>query len=652
MADQYFITSRYGIIKEVNYYEYAFSNRLMKNANKKEKFVSFLTISKKYLVKSISPNGFFSLSLMNEQNMQYSLVQKKKLDLSINTIPIVSKWLNRDIKNQFSAFFTQFRSENCFIQEEIKIGIFKLLKCFNYNIELFEDGRFMIHFVPSSRIVIEEPLSIGLFMKIKSAIGNESKNLFLNVIQRSTNRSRKIYFNQERASIIFKKTIESWQDVYATCNYDVVSKFSSTAYYTLFKASKSKISQSIESLKVPASFLKSNGRYELYDLPFLPVIPKNYNDSNNLIIGNNKLVSKLSATYYSGIYQPVVKNLILPVMIGDKSKEVSYFKNLINNHFNKNGSIVWLDVIHIPFHNSETLPEVVNQANLLQKKNVILAIFISGMLNNDVLFELQKSKWKYQIYNGIIDQYRLSNFAMKCLTKMGGIPALIHNIHESIGTYFIGIDFGHMHQSGNMKSSNFAIVFFDHKGKQVFQYVIKELVINEVIQMENLTEGFKKFHNFIAQMPKMKVIKFIIHRDGRSHATEQETILSCVDNIFGISNVDIVDIIKSGYPIMAFRKDNRYNNPSSGTNWQIIAKKYAILITSDQGTEDVETLNPIIIKHRYGQTDFGNIVKQVYWLTRIYTTNIYFSTRIPATVMKANNIAGTGSKFQQASYKG
>ena len=122
MADQYFITSRYGIIKEVNYYEYAFSNRLMKNANKKEKFVSFLTISKKYLVKSISPNGFFSLSLMNEQNMQYSLVQKKKLDLSINTIPIVSKWLNRDIKNQFSAFFTQFRSENCFIQEEIKIG--------------------------------------------------------------------------------------------------------------------------------------------------------------------------------------------------------------------------------------------------------------------------------------------------------------------------------------------------------------------------------------------------------------------------------------------------------------------------------------------------------------------------------------------------
>lgn len=652
MADQYFITSRYGILKEVNYYEYAFSKRLMKDEKKKENLIFYLTKSKKNLVKSISPKGFFTLSLMDGQNMQYSFVRKIKLDLSLNTIPLVSEWLNRNIKNQFSAFYKQFRNESCFVQEEIKIGIFKLLKCFNYNIELFEDGRFMIHFFPSSRIVIEESLSVELFMKMKSVLENKSNDLFLNVINKNSNRSRKIYFNQEHSSVIFKKTIESWQDVYATCNYELVSKFSSSVYYNIFMASKSKISQSIESLKSPASFLKSTEEYKLYDLPFLPVSPKNFNNSNNLIIGNNKIVSKLSAIYYNGIFQPVEKYHILPVMIGDKIREISYFKNLIINHFNKNGSLVWLDVIHVPLHNSETLPEVVNQAYLSENKKIILVIFLSGILNNEVTFELQKYKWRYQIYNGIIDQYKLSNFAVKCLAKIGGIPALIHSTHETKGTYFVGIDFGHMHQYGKKRLSNFAITFFDYKGRHIFHYVIKDLVINEVIQKNILTEAFKKFDNLLAQRPKMIVKKLIIHRDGRSHVTEQETILSCVDNIFGISDVDIVDIIKSGYPIMAFSKDNLYNNPASGTNWQIVGKKYAILITSDQGTEDDETLNPIIIKHRCGRTNFGNIVNQVYWFTKIYTTNIYFTTRIPATVMKANNIARTGDKLQHASYKG
>ena len=71
-----------------------------------------------------------------------------------------------------------------------------------------------------------------------------------------------------------------------------------------------------------------------------------------------------------------------------------------------------------------------------------------------------------------------------------------------------------------------------------------------------------------------------------------------------------------------------------------------------QADEYENLIRPIVIKHRYGNTDFTQIINQIYWLTKIYTNNLYYCTRLPATTQKANNIAGTSDKVHQASYLG
>ena len=39
---------------------------------------------------------------------------------------------------------------------------------------------------------------------------------------------------------------------------------------------------------------------------------------------------------------------------------------------------------------------------------------------------------------------------------------------------------------------------------------------------------------------------------------------------------------------------------------------------------------------------FENIVEQVYWLSKIYINNLYFTSWLPVTTEVANNHAGTG----------
>ena len=61
---------------------------------------------------------------------------------------------------------------------------------------------------------------------------------------------------------------------------------------------------------------------------------------------------------------------------------------------------------------------------------------------------------------------------------------------------------------------------------------------------------------------------------------------------------------------------------------------------------------PIIVRHRFGEQNFRDSVRQVYWFTRIFTSNLYSPTAIPATTEIANNIAGTSSKIHKPSYLG
>ena len=146
----------------------------------------------------------------------------------------------------------------------------------------------------------------------------------------------------------------------------------------------------------------------------------------------------------------------------------------------------------------------------------------------------------------------------------------------------------------------------------------------------------------------------IIHRDGKLHHSDVESLSESIKDIWGNeTSIDIVEIIKSGYPVMVYKNDaGKAENLQSGWAYQDIKNKYALLVTNTQADEYENLIRPIVIKHRYGNTDFTQIINQIYWLTKIYTNNLYYCTRLPATTQKANNIAGTSDKVHQASYLG
>ena len=147
--------------------------------------------------------------------------------------------------------------------------------------------------------------------------------------------------------------------------------------------------------------------------------------------------------------------------------------------------------------------------------------------------------------------------------------------------------------------------------------------------------------------------KLIVHRDGRLHSSDIENLINQAKEQLSTDNLDIIEIVKQGYPVIAGfeKKDGAYCNLNSGDCWIDISKKYAILITNVQSDEKNAVVNPLIIKHKYGKTEFKQLLNQVYWFTKIYTNNLYNSTRLPATTQKANNLVGTG-KSHIATYVG
>ena len=218
--------------------------------------------------------------------------------------------------------------------------------------------------------------------------------------------------------------------------------------------------------------------------------------------------------------------------------------------------------------------------------------------------------------------------------------------------YFIGIDLGHT-TNGADRFSNLAMVLFDNKG-----VLLNSTTLNNLPRQENLIENdckklIQNFNKFITRNGLPKPEQIVIHRDGKLHSDDIRVITNSINQIWGQIKIDIVEIIKSGFPVMVIEKDlNEIVNPESGSSYQDNLHKYAILVTNTQADEHSTILSPLIIKHKLGETDFEKIVDQVYWFTKIYTNNLFNSTRLPATTLKANNIIGTSSTRHTQTYLG
>lgn len=728
-----YLSSKSGQVREISLYRYDLEPHIIRDKHKFSKFSRWL--EKSFLIYEYTNTCFFSFEkLKDDMTKDYRINATKTISTPFANTQLVSRLLANILKKQMSIHFKQFLNENIFIIESVNIAPFTLLKCVEFNIEVFSDGNFFIHTQPISKIISESnPIDKYYLFKLKSSNKNNSNldRMEFHLIHNRSFYRTKLDLLEDNVQAKIDEVLNKEDGYLASFNYEFLASFAPEAFGEIHDRSSKEIKSSIllvkrflEKIMMPSSFNLSDDvfkkvtlneplnksnllvgkvselvtihsktptqfgfrveftRDELSkDLPIDNFI-KNTDLENDILelrlpktlravvtekenwkkpyitkivkkkSHEHALVSNQAASFYHGIYKPVHNCTILPIIFDDLN--ISLFTELLYI-FNKRGKN--FNVLE-PIQVGKNGEIDINQIKSLigdNKLKTLITVFCSYQMPKVIFSNL--AGFKFQIYQGeTIDsrqnRSKLSNFVCKCLEKLGGITSAIASSEDFRDKYFIGLDLGHSTKDKE-QFSHLAMTMFDQNGIQVGSFVKKNIAQKENLIQQDckdvLNELDKKLKFKSLPIPK----SIIIHRDGKLHASDIDALKNAVDAIWPNTAFDIVEIIKSGFPLMVVKQDSKNAvNPDSGSCFIDEQHKYAILVTNIQAQEKNNFVNPIIVKHQFGETDFRLLIDQVYWLTKVYTNNLYNSTRLPATTLKANNIVGTSLKRHQASYLG
>jgi hypothetical protein len=650
MVRQSFITSRWGRPTHFGVSEYFFTPELNQQEEQKAKFCNWLKKNPDIHLYQLTENSFSTFNKLNTKKGEWQYNTNptfQSITSPFENTSLVSTYLGKLLRDLYSQQYEQFLNKNIFVVHKLERGLFQLLKCVEFNVEVFPNGEFLIHLIPSSKIIGSAPVSEGYLRSLITSNQNnkEADNMVFRLIDRKRFKSRKFDLLDDDCLPKVETFIQKRKNIIASFDYHFVANHSPNTFGWINENTSRDLKSSVEFLIPISQMINLPGSIDLHDKPFFEVEANNPIVDKNLLVGGNKRVNLQSAAYHDGIYQPVNGKIIQPVVVGNM--KIDLFYELLMR-FNKHGSSSVKDPIYIP--SNEDVDKEPFEA-LIRKygRNFLLCIFSRYMQPQDFFDPIRKLRLQYQIYHGEISPHQLSNYVVKCLEKLGGLLSIISNTFEPDDTYFVGVDLGHT-TNGDEKFSNLGVVFYDNHGRYLTHNVVKELPRNEAINQGALTTAMKLCIHGLRKRGLAFPKKIIIHRDGKMHKQDYEVVHNVITQKIVAQEYDVVEIIKSGYPVIACHKDGEYCNLESGNFWLDAEHCYAILVTNTQSTDVVR--NPIIIKHAYGNTPFERIVDQVYSFTKVYTNNLYNSTRLPATTEKANNVVGTGKRKFVSSYLG
>lgn len=644
---QYFITSKYGQIKEIKTYSYKFSNSLLNNSNE-----SVLPKFKNWLVKNLSNhvvsinNEGFGLHNQLEDGWQYHLINEKSLQTPFENTQAVSSYIGEIIRANFNEKFEQYLNRNIFTVKTISLEYVELHKCISFNIEVFEEGDFFVHFLPTTQITSPKSIDIGYINSLKNNLDSNLSDIRITLVNPENYRRKTIDLTDNEAIKIARDFIEKNENVICTFNYNTLSNISTDDYGKVTEETIKDLDTSIYFLQDVISKTQFDERFNFQEKCFFKIQQSHLDEKPNLSIGQNKIVRKASAAYYNGIFQPVNNKTLIPLVIDGKGHQDKILE--LFHIFNKEGDLKINESITIDSKEDNMYHPLFN---VLPNKtnNVLIVIFCNVIPYNNFTDPLKKKNLKYQIYTGAFDTYKASNFAVKCLEKLGGKLSIIHDLGENDQTFFVGIDLGHSTKA-KKRFSKLAISCFNNHGVHVFSRTTDTIVLDEALNYDAIHQLLIEFRAALKRKKLPEVKRLIFHRDGKLHYGDVESLCKATNTVFSTKDIEVLEIIKQGHPVMAFFDTGAYVNPQSGDAY--IYKNYSILVTNTQSTDKNATVRPIIIKHKYGNGEIYKLVRQVYYFTNVYTNNLYNSTRLPATTLRANNIVGTSLKQHRASYLG
>lgn len=644
-----FITSKKGRIERLALYKYKLTDDVINQTEQCQKFKNWLTKSDDVKLYELNEKGFTTFKPMKEESSwQYNFESSIEIFSPFENTQKISTYISFLVREALEKKYPRFLNENVHVTDTIDISPFFLKKAIEFNVELFNTGELFIHFLPTTKITSPDNITFNYIQNLKNGFIRpvDDIEIFLVENKRFWRQKVNLFSNEDLKSS--QDFIQKHENVIVTFNYHFIASYSPDIFGKVVQETVKDIDKSIFYLQEKLEDIFFEEFLNFQKKPFQRVNIESYGNENNLLIGENKCVNKQSAAYYNGMFKPANNCVILPVLVDNYHE--SNFSELINR-FNKNSEMFeLLEPLRIDSSSESRFDEVISTRRKY-KKRFLATIFTEYQQPNDFIEPLKKSKTSFQIYLGAIDNFKLSNFTVKCLEKLGGHLSVINNSQETENTYFVGIDLGHS-KNERGKYSNLALVFFDNRGTFIHSAMNKNLPRNEAISSEVIWSCFASFRQHLKKNNLPYPEKLIIHRDGKLHQDDIKSIVKQSKKQLNVDNVEVLEIIKHGFPVFAcFDQElGAYTNLKSGDCF--LNRDYAILITNIQADEKNAIINPIIIKHKIGMDSMAKLTKQVYWFTRIYTNNLFNSTRLPATTLKANNIVGTSLKGHQATYEG
>lgn len=644
---QYFLTSKFGNINELKIYRYSLTEDLLKNQQQKEKFLSWLSRSKENYLYSQNENQIVLLNELNEQETwQYNFSSAKYLAPPFENCGEVSTYVAKLIRDSFGILYKQYLSDNIYIIEEEQIGPFFLLKCVQFNVEVHVNGQIKVHFLPVSKIVSGQEIDRSYIENLRSNLKSNDE-YYCRVVELKRFRSVKFDLNSTKAIEKLLDFVSKKEKVLMTFDYKFLNGFSSRIFGSVVKSTKKDIAKSVSFLKRVIESVQFPSQFNFADKPFEKVEPISLAKKNNLVVGGGALVNKQSACHFNGVFKPAENSVILPINFGTQSfiESIEVFEEL-----NLGYDVEVLQEIFCKESDDSTKEVLEVLSSLKDKgKRYLALIFSPYRLMTATLDLFQKQKFHYQLYCGGMQRARLANFYVRVIEKLGGKVAQLDTIGEDEGTYVVGIDLAHNHARED-KLTNLGTTFFDIHGNKVYQFVHKNLSLSEGITNEMIWKNLNQFYEFLKRNKLKNPNKLIFHRDGKCHDSDIDALVKHSKRQLDVHEVEVLEVIKSGFPMLGSWNETSYGTWKSGDLYCDESNDYAILLTNDQCSIENSVNRPLIIKKVYGQSSIKKLAAQVYWFTKVYTNNLYQSTRLPATTHLANNIATTSTKSFIPSY--
>ncbi|NDU99177.1 hypothetical protein, partial [Spirosoma terrae] len=275
------ITSKTGVLSQISTHKYAFSEGYKSNSDKRNKFISWL--EHQYLYEVTEDSFTLLQPLEAKSNPQYKHLQSVYITPPYANTTKISSYVGHLLRGNLSSFYKQFLNYNTFVVEGLNFPPFKLLKAFEFNIEVFTDGEFLIHFLPISKIVSNTQLTPTYLKNLKSdLIISNVGDLEINVISLDKYKSKKFRLLEE-----FEKIIQLTSDskYVGTFDYHFLATFSPEIFAKITECTVKEINKSLAFLREVMQridmpdFVKFHSPKE-----FTKINLKIYSNQSNLLI--------------------------------------------------------------------------------------------------------------------------------------------------------------------------------------------------------------------------------------------------------------------------------------------------------------------------------------------------------------------------------